>query len=69
MLASARQTTILADHSKLGRHALFEVCKAEQVDRLVTDQPVASQLEETLRQSGVEILVADGYGMAVARRA
>lgn len=69
MLASARQTTILADHSKLGRHALFEVCKAEQVDRLVTDQPVAGQLEETLRLSGVEILVADGYGMAVARRA
>ena len=37
MIASARQTTMLADSSKLGRHALFQVCEASQIDRLVTD--------------------------------
>ncbi len=30
MIASARQVTVLADSSKLGRHALFQVCEARQ---------------------------------------
>lgn len=59
MLASARQTTILADFSKLGRHALFEVCDAKQIHRLVTDRPPPSPLDEALRRAGVEVLVAE----------
>lgn len=62
MLGSARQTTILADSSKLGRHALFEVCDAKQIHRLVTDQVPPSPLEDALRMAGVEILVADTQG-------
>ncbi len=38
MMASARQTTVLADSTKLGRRALFQVCEPNQVDRLVTDR-------------------------------
>ncbi len=69
MLASARQTTILADSSKLGRHALFEVCDAKQIHRLVTDQPPAGPLAEALRAAGVEILTADTHAREIARRA
>src|SRR5689334_2032309 len=59
MMASARQTTVLADSSKLGRHALFQVCEAHQVHRLVTDSPPPLPLAEALRSAGVEVLVAD----------
>jgi DeoR family glycerol-3-phosphate regulon repressor len=58
MIASARQTTILADSSKLERHALFQVCDATQIDRLVTDRPLSSGLSDALKSAGVEVIVA-----------
>jgi DeoR family glycerol-3-phosphate regulon repressor len=59
MIANARQTTVLADSSKLGRQALFQVCDARQVDRLVTNDVPPQALGEALRLAGVEVLVAD----------
>lgn len=61
MLASARQTTILADSSKLGRHALFEVCEAKQIHRLVTDKHPAGPLADALRAARVEVVIAEPY--------
>lgn len=58
MMASARQTTVLADSSKLGRRALFQVCEARQVHRVVTDKEPPVPLREALRAAGVEVLVA-----------
>jgi DeoR family glycerol-3-phosphate regulon repressor len=62
MMASARQTTILADSSKLGKHALFQVCEAAQIDRLVTDKAPPRDLADALRAAGVQVLVADADG-------
>jgi DeoR family glycerol-3-phosphate regulon repressor len=59
MIASARQLTVLADGSKLGRHALFQVCDASSIDRLVTDRPPARPLADALKAAGVEVIVAD----------
>ncbi len=58
MIASARQVTVLADSTKLGRHALFQVCKADQVHRLVTDKEPDETVSNALRAAGVEILIA-----------
>jgi DeoR family glycerol-3-phosphate regulon repressor len=57
MIASARRTTILAHSSKLGRHALFQVCDATEIDRLVTDKLPPRELGDVLRAAAVEILV------------
>ena len=65
-MASARQTTVLADSSKLCRHALFQVCEAGLVHRLVTDRPPPPPLDEVLRIAGVEVLVAEA-GAASSR--
>lgn len=59
MIASARQVTVLADSSKLGQHALFQVCEANQVHRLVTDRAPGGAIENSLRAAGVEIVVAE----------
>lgn len=59
MIASARHTTVLADSSKLNRHALFKVCEASQVDRLVTDRLPDPALVNLLESAGVEIIVAE----------
>jgi DeoR/GlpR family transcriptional regulator of sugar metabolism len=58
MIGRARQITILADGSKLGRHALFQVCDANQVDRLVTDCQPPRDLSDALAAAGVEVIVA-----------
>jgi DeoR/GlpR family transcriptional regulator of sugar metabolism len=62
MIASARQVTVLADSSKLGRHALFQVCDAGQIDRLVTDQAPPRPLADKLKAAGVDVVVAGHHG-------
>jgi DeoR family glycerol-3-phosphate regulon repressor len=58
MIRQARSTTVLADHTKLGRLALVKVCDLRAVARLVTDRPPAEPLRGALRAAGVEVLVA-----------
>jgi DeoR family glycerol-3-phosphate regulon repressor len=58
MIAAAKHTTVLADSSKLNRRALFQVCEAGEVDRLVTDKMPDASLASLLRSAGVEIIVA-----------
>ena len=58
MIAQARRLTIIADGSKLDRSALFEVCKIEDIDRLVVDRPPDGALHAALVGAGVEIIVA-----------
>lgn len=58
MLSRARTKTVLADSSKFGRHALFQVCEASQIDRLVTDTPPPAPLQRALELAGVELIIA-----------
>lgn len=58
MIASARQVTVLADASKLGRHALFQVCGPESIHRLVTDRVPDPILNSVLQASGIEVIIA-----------
>jgi DeoR family glycerol-3-phosphate regulon repressor len=66
MMASARGTTVLADSSKLGKHALFQVCDATQIDRLVTDRLPPRELADALRAAGVEILAPETASASAA---
>lgn len=59
MIASARHVTVLADSSKLGRHALFQVCEASQIQRLVTESAPERTVANALRAAGVEVIIAN----------
>lgn len=56
MIAQADKVTIIADGSKLGRTAMFEVCPLQELDRLVTDTQPSSALASALAEAGVEII-------------
>ncbi|MEI4472918.1 DeoR/GlpR family DNA-binding transcription regulator [Frigidibacter sp. MR17.24] len=58
MLAQARTLTVLADHAKFDRPAVFEVAPLSRVDRLVTDRAPPPHLREALRAAGVEVIIA-----------
>ncbi|MFH1568583.1 MAG: DeoR/GlpR family DNA-binding transcription regulator [Gemmatimonadota bacterium] len=58
MIAAAREVIVLADHSKLGRSALYRVAPAEGIATLVTDDRADEAALEAFRAAGVEVIVA-----------
>lgn len=58
MVAQSEEVTILADVSKLARTALCEVCRLEQVHRLVCDGPPPTGVARAIEAAGVELLLA-----------
>lgn len=58
MIARAARVTVLADHSKLGRSAVFEVAPLSRIARLVTDRAPAPEMAAALARAGVEIVLA-----------
>ncbi|RWX76734.1 DeoR/GlpR transcriptional regulator [Neorhizobium lilium] len=59
MIAQARSITVLADHTKLGRPAVFQVAELSKVTRLVVDRLPDPEMAAALDAAGVHIVVAD----------
>jgi DeoR family glycerol-3-phosphate regulon repressor len=58
MVAQAGSVTVLADGSKLGRDALFQVCPLEAIDRLIVDRAPERSLADALAAARVDVIVA-----------
>lgn len=58
MMSHARQVTVLVNSSKLEQTALFQVCTANQVSRIVTDAAPPPGLMTSFRAAGVEVIIA-----------
>ena len=57
LLASrARRVVVIADSSKLGKHAFARVCPIERVHTLVTDASATDDDLAPFRAAGVEVL-------------
>ena len=62
MLHQARMVTVLADDSKFEQHALFPVAPLEKINRLVSNMAPGAELSASLREAGVEMIVAEVSG-------
>jgi len=62
MLRSAEETIILADHTKLGRHALTLLCPLDEVDVLVVDAGLTDECRQWVMEAGVRLIVAGTDG-------
>lgn len=58
MVRQAAKVTVIADSSKLGRNALFQVCDLSRIHRLVVDVDPAPRLKAALDEASVEIIIA-----------
>ncbi len=56
MIEQAESVTILADNSKFGRIASFEVCSLNQVTNLVCDRPPEGDIKTALTKAGVTVI-------------
>ena len=59
MIASAAKVVTLADHTKLGRVAAALITRVEGIDLLVTDDGADPLLLESLRETGLDVRVAE----------
>jgi DeoR family glycerol-3-phosphate regulon repressor len=58
MIEQAESITILADSSKIGRIASFEVCNLERITNLVCDQTLTPNYQDALIEAGVNVYIA-----------
>jgi len=58
MLQSAEQTYVLADHTKLGRTALTQLCPLASISALVVDAGLTEDSRVWLQHSGVSLVIA-----------
>ncbi len=58
MLAAAEQTIVLADSSKFGKVSLSQICRLNDVDRVVTDSELENRWMETFHSCRAELMLA-----------
>lgn len=59
MVEQSESVTVLADSSKLGALASFEVCPLIAIDRLITDKPPPDRMHEELLAADIKVIFAD----------
>src|SRR5437773_6542802 len=57
MMEVSKETTVVADSSKLGRRSLFRIGPIEKVHRLITDADAPKQFIDALRSKHVDVVV------------
>jgi DeoR family fructose operon transcriptional repressor len=58
MVAAARRTVLLADHTKLGKVAVFKYAEMSSIDVLITDTGMSTKDARALERVGVEVVRA-----------
>jgi DeoR/GlpR family transcriptional regulator of sugar metabolism len=56
MMRSAREVTVVADFSKLGRRAISRIGPFDRIHRLITDKRAPAQFTGALRQKDIEVI-------------
>ena len=55
-ISCAKETIIVADHSKFTRVSLFSFAAAEEIDTLITDTMISTETGQMLQQKGLNII-------------
>jgi DeoR family transcriptional regulator, aga operon transcriptional repressor len=58
MMSVAKETTVVADFSKLGRRSVSRIGSIEQVRRLITDAKAPGEFVKALQARGIEVIQA-----------
>jgi len=58
LIAAARRTVVLADHTKFGREDFAQVATLERIDTIVTDLGLADEMAEEIEAVGPRVVRA-----------
>ena len=59
MLESAQRIIFCLDHTKFNRRSVSPLCGLDAIDTIVTDAQAPADLVDQLKQTGIEVVVAD----------
>ena len=62
ILQTSQRRVVCADGSKLGRVSLAHVCDLDDIDLLITDVDADPELVQSLRETGLEVVLAERGG-------
>jgi DeoR family transcriptional regulator, fructose operon transcriptional repressor len=58
MIKGAQKVIFCLDHTKFGRKSVLHLCEIDCIDTIVTDSEASMELVESLRRSGIKVMVA-----------
>lgn len=58
MMEVSSTSIVLADSSKMGRKGFGKICSTEEIDILITDNGISSEMKKALENKGVEVIIA-----------
>jgi DeoR family fructose operon transcriptional repressor len=58
LIASARRTVVLADHTKFGREDFAQVCDLEAIDTVISDTGLADEMAAEIEEAGPVVVRA-----------
>ncbi len=61
-IRNARETVLMVDHSKFLAPSLFKICELQEIARIVTDRPLASEWDAYLNENGIDLITAPQNG-------
>ena len=59
MIRAAGKVIFCLDHTKFGRRSVAHLCDLSEIDVVVTDSAAPPDLVQTLRNRGLEVIVAE----------
>lgn len=62
LIEAAQQVVVLADHTKIGRQAMFQTVHAGRIDILITDEAANPEELARLRDIGIDVRIAGRPG-------
>jgi DeoR family transcriptional regulator, fructose operon transcriptional repressor len=66
MIKAASKVIFCLDHTKFGRRSMTFLCRADDIDVLITNENAPPELVETLRCQGLEVVLAKTNGVGVS---
>lgn len=59
MIDAAQVTVVLADSSKFGKRGLGKICSLDNIQHIITDSGISSEMVKLIEEKGVSVTIAD----------
>jgi DeoR family transcriptional regulator of aga operon len=59
MIESAKEVIVLVDSTKFGKKSFGRICKIEQIDHIITDSNIPSEIVKQIKSLGIDLTICD----------
>ena len=58
MRKNAKTVILVADHTKFGKKSFIRTLRTEEIDILITDEPLENEVERSMKARGIRVIYA-----------